>query len=59
MLDQADLIYRYDWACVDARIKKKPAPGGLNDEVVVERHRALNWLVCYMDQEWDCVATNT
>ncbi|EGO64316.1 hypothetical protein ALO_08535 [Acetonema longum DSM 6540] len=53
------MIYRYDWACVDARIKKKPAPGGLNDEVVVERHRALNWLVCYMDQEWDCVATNT
>jgi hypothetical protein len=21
ILDQADLIYRYDWACVDARLK--------------------------------------
>lgn len=59
ILDQADLIYRYDWACVDARIKKQPAPGGLNDEVVVERHRSLNWLICYMDADWDDVATNT
>jgi len=59
ILDEADLIYRYDWACVDARIKNLPAPGGLDDEVVVERHKALNWLICYFDQEWDDVRTDT
>ena len=26
LLDEADLIFRYDWACVDARIKGEPAP---------------------------------
>ncbi|MFZ5985878.1 MAG: DUF4272 domain-containing protein [Bacillota bacterium] len=59
ILDQADLIYRYDWACVDARINNRPVPGGLNDEVVVERHRALNWLVNYLESEWDEVRTDT
>lgn len=59
ILDQADLIYRYDWACVDCRIKNKQAPGGLDGGVVMERHRAFNWLVSYMDEEWDHVKTNT
>jgi hypothetical protein len=30
ILDQADLIYRYDWACVDARLKQQDAPENLN-----------------------------
>ncbi|MBB3125649.1 hypothetical protein FHS19_000303 [Paenibacillus rhizosphaerae] len=30
ILDAADLIYRYDWICVDSRIQGQPAPGGLN-----------------------------
>ncbi|MEJ8545992.1 DUF4272 domain-containing protein [Brevibacillus borstelensis] len=59
ILDQADLIYRYDWACVDARINNRPVEGGLNDGVVLERHRALNWLVRYMDADWDGVSTDT
>ncbi|KKX56577.1 DUF4272 domain-containing protein [Brevibacillus borstelensis] len=59
ILDQADLIYRYDWACVDARINNRPVAGGLNDEVVLERHRALNWLVRYMDADWDDVQMDT
>lgn len=41
ILDEADLIYRYDWACVDARMKQLNAPAGLNSSVVVERHGAL------------------
>ena len=59
ILDEADLIYRYDWAAVDARIHKRVAPARLNEEVVLERHHALNWLIGAMDQEWDDVTTDT
>lgn len=59
ILDAVDLIYRYDWACVDARIKGNPAPAGLESGVVMERHHALNWLVGYLDQDWDNVSTDT
>ena len=60
ILDAADLIYRYDWACVDARLKGRRAPAGLDAGVVMERHHALNWLVGYADnEEWDDVSTDT
>ncbi len=59
VLDQADLIYRYHWAVVDARIKNKPSPAGLEPGVVQERHHALNWLLGYMHQDWDEVSTDT
>ena len=45
ILDEADLIYRYNWACVNARIKGENAPAGLDSEVVFERHWGLNWLI--------------
>jgi len=59
VLDEADLIYRYDWAVVDARVNGKSAPAGLDPGVVQERHQALNWLIGYMDQHWDDVSTDT
>jgi len=59
ILDEADLIYRYDWAVVNARVKKQDAPVGLDEGVVTERHYALNWLIGYMDQDWDDVTTDT
>jgi hypothetical protein len=59
LLDEADLIYRYDWAVVDARVNGKPALSGIEPDVVYERHYALNWLVGYMDQNWDDVSTDT
>ena len=59
ILDEADLIYRYDWACVDARVAGKPAPTGIDCEIVVERHHALNWLSGYQDRAWDDVSTDT
>jgi hypothetical protein len=59
ILDAADLIYRYDWACVDARLNGKPTPGGLDSGVVYERHYALNWLIGYMQQNWDHISTDT
>jgi hypothetical protein len=59
LLDAADLVYRYDWALVDARVTGKPAPAGLSPDVVMERHQVLNWLVGYMDEEWDDISTDT
>ena len=59
ILDQADLILRLDWACVSARVKNEPAPSRLNSSVVFERHHTLNWLINYMNQEWDDVTTDT
>ncbi|HEY4283649.1 MAG TPA: DUF4272 domain-containing protein [Chthoniobacterales bacterium] len=59
ILDQADRIYRYHWAVVDARINGKPTPAMLNPDVTMERHYALNWLIGYSDEEWDDVSTDT
>jgi hypothetical protein len=59
ILDEADLIYRYDWACLNSRINGEKSPGHLDFGVVVERHRALNWLINYMDQDWDDVSMDT
>jgi hypothetical protein len=59
ILDAADLIYRYDWACVSARLKGEPAPAGLDKGIVQERHHALNWLFGYLGQEWDRITIDT
>ncbi|MGO9862333.1 MAG: DUF4272 domain-containing protein [Terriglobales bacterium] len=59
VLDEADLIYRYDWAIVDARLNNRPPHVGLEPGVVQERHYALNWLIGYMEQDWDDVSTDT
>lgn len=57
LLDADDLIFRYHWATVDARLKRQPMPAGLNASVVFERHYALNWLV--QESAWDAVDTST
>jgi hypothetical protein len=60
ILDAADLVLRYDWACVDARLKKSEPPAGLNGEVVVEWHYAMNWLIgAGGNAGWDDVRTDT
>ena len=60
ILDQADLIYRYHWACVDARINGREMPGGLLESVVMERHAGLNWLIgAYDSDDWDDVPVHT
>jgi Domain of unknown function (DUF4272) len=59
ILEEADLIYRYDWAVVEARLNNRAAPAGLDPDIVVERHYALNWLIGYMDQNWDDISTDT
>lgn len=57
--DQIDFIYRAHWAVRDAQINEMEPPAALNADVVMERHHALNWLVHYLDQEWDDVTTDT
>jgi hypothetical protein len=59
ILDEAVLIYRYNWAVTDARVNKKEKPPKLEGGVVQERHYVLNWLIGYMDQEWDEISTDT
>jgi hypothetical protein len=59
ILDQADLIYRYDWAAVDARVNGKPKPAGVDGEITVERHHATLWLIGQENAEWDDIITNT
>jgi hypothetical protein len=58
ILDAMDLIYRIDWAVVDARLLDHDVPGGFDPGVVYERHYALNWLTCY-SEDWDDVTTDT
>ncbi|MCI9439286.1 MAG: DUF4272 domain-containing protein [Lachnospiraceae bacterium] len=60
LLDQADLIYRLHWACVDARVMGMPAPQNLDAGVVMERHHALFWLAgCDEMCPWDEVDLST
>ncbi len=61
ILDAADLIFRMDWACVEARIENNPGVmGDLNPDVVVEQHKGLNWLIgAYDAEDWDTVTPNT
>ena len=60
ILDEADLTLRYDWACVDARIKGQEAPASLDSGIVMERHYALNWLIGADDgADWDDIQPGT
>ena len=59
VLDEADLIYRYRWALVDARLKGATTPAGLDGDVAMERHHAFNWLVQHADTDWDDITLDT
>ena len=54
----ADLYYRLHWAAIELRIKGK-ASDQVDEGIIRERHRALNWLIRYLNQEWDDVTTDT
>lgn len=60
ILDAADITLRYDWACVDARIKGEKAPAALDGGVVIERHYAFNWIIgANNGAGWDDIQPNT
>lgn len=59
ILDEADKIYRYHWACVDSRIKDQAAPAGMNESIVMERRRGLFWIIGHRSEEWDNMSMDT
>lgn len=59
ILDSLDLTYRTHWAVRDAQLKGSYIPSNFNESVIYERHYAFNWLVNYMEEEWDAVSTDT
>lgn len=61
ILDCADLLFRMDWACVEARIKNDPEiMGDLSSDVVVEQHKGINWVIgAYGAENWDTVYPHT
>jgi hypothetical protein len=58
ILNQTDLIYRIHWATREADLKGKAMPAGLNEDIIMERHFALNWLTMYA-VDWDDITTDT
>ena len=59
LLDQADLIYRIRWALVEAGLHQQEPPAGLDGDVAMERHIALNWLIGYGGEDWDSIRIDT
>lgn len=61
ILDTTDLIYRMNWACVEARVKNNPSiMGDLFSDVVWEQHKGFNWLIgAYDAEDWDTVNPHT
>jgi hypothetical protein len=59
IVDALDMIYRMNWACVNARVKGEAVGGGIDPSVVFERHYALNWITREGGEDWDDIATNT
>ena len=58
VLDMLDLYYRYHWATVDHRINPSIEIGPLNEEVVMERRRGLEWLISDED-DWSDISLDT
>lgn len=59
IMDIQDLVYRYDWACVEARINGKKSDS-LNGEIIYEWHYTLNWLTTVDGiTDWDSVSPRT
>ena len=59
LLDALDLHYRLHWTIRQSRLKHGVEADGLDADVVMERHRMLNWLVRFQHAGWDAVDTPT
>ena len=59
LLDALDETLRLHWVVRDAQLKQAPPPTSVLPGVVIERHRALNWLVRFENADWDEVDTPT
>ncbi|MES2900029.1 MAG: DUF4272 domain-containing protein [Pseudomonadota bacterium] len=59
ILDALDLHYRLHWFIRQERLRKSVETKGVDADVVMERHRTLNWLVRFQHAPWDEVDTPT
>jgi hypothetical protein len=57
LIAACDLAYCLHWAIRQAELESKESPSGLKPYVVVERRRALEWLLS--DESWDAVSLDT
>lgn len=58
ILDELDLEYRYHWAAVENRINKERNNFIINEEIVMERRRALEWLFEEIE-DWNDISLDT
>ena len=59
ILDMTDLYYCYHWATVEKRIRPETAAGDLDEEVVMERRRGLEWLISDEEDDWAEISLDT
>lgn len=52
-----DKIWHAHWRAVDANIHGRPAPDGLDGEVILERHHGIGWVL--QGGDWDHVCIDT
>lgn len=57
IVQSCDLAYCLHWAVVQAQIEKKELPGDVRPHVIIERRRALEWMLGKDD--WDEVSLDT
>lgn len=53
ILDMLDLFYRYHWASVEHRINPEKPVDDLDEGIVTERRRGLEWLISKEDDWFD------
>ena len=53
ILDKLDLYYRYHWAINNRYVDSNTNIGNLNSSVVIERRRALKWILSNTDDWYD------
>ncbi|MCR5608580.1 MAG: DUF4272 domain-containing protein [Lachnospiraceae bacterium] len=53
ILDMHDLYYRYNWAINNAKVNPDASIGDLDSSVVIERRRALEWILTDIDDWYD------
>lgn len=51
ILDMHDLYYRYNWTVNNKKIDEKTNVGNLNSSNVIERRRALEWIIS-TEEDW-------
>ncbi|ABC30395.1 conserved hypothetical protein [Hahella chejuensis KCTC 2396] len=47
-------LWALHWAAIELRMKGE-SNAAINEEIIMERHYALNWLIRYMNQGWDAI----